>query len=502
MHRAALLFGLFALFRSSLRRIAPGVALSWVAGAILLFDASALFDVGAQLSFSACAVLVASGFWTDGRSREDASDLRANRGGRLLRASVATFRVSLVVSLGTVPLVAQYGMPLSLVSPLLNVVAIPWAGLLVLPCSFVAVAMPDWMFDATASWGASMLFWPAETLAGVAEGLVERFPEPSVVGWKLPWFALVASSVAALWATRSGRWTLALSVWVALCFVGARPFDRGPFAPTPPQIVFFDVGQGDAALVQGREATLLIDTGPGPVDGSGGAALLRALLAVGVHSIDVLVVTHGDLDHRGGAARVLRSVPVAELWLPASGGRDEPLRALAAIARDRGTRVLWQSADDRVRRRGDLGIEVLWPPAAGSSPDASRNAGSMVLRVSLEGISTLFSADIGVAEEARLLALARERLDVDVLKVPHHGSRSASSPAFLEAVSPDLVIVSAPCDPTRGLPSQITLDRLVRADAGLGWTGRDGAVFVAPGSAGTGLEMRSWGRSHECEARR
>jgi competence protein ComEC len=224
---------------------------------------------------------------------------------------------------------------------------------------------------------------------------------------------------------------------------------------------------------------------------------VRGLHALGVARLDVFAVTHGDLDHRGGALRILGSLPVAELWLPATGREDGPLQALAAYARTRGTRVRWIGAGEPDTRRGDLEIEALWPDPG--RPLASRNDTSLVLRVRSDGIVSLFTADIGESVERILLAEGRA-LAADILKVGHHGSRRSSSRAFLAAVSPRTVVVSAPCDATRGLPNALILDRLRSLGTALGWTGRDGALSLAR-DPGTGRwTLRTWGRARRCRA--
>jgi competence protein ComEC len=130
-----------------------------------------------------------------------------------------------------------------------------------------------------------------------------------------------------------------------------------------------------------------------------------------------------------------------------------------------------------------------------------------VLRVELAGQAFLFAADVGAETERRLLERGAA-LRAAVLKVPHHGSRSSSSDAFVAAVSPRIAVVSAPCGAGRGLPSEPALARLAAAGAELAWTGRDGAIAVSvgsevadvrPGSEGAvPLRMRYWGDERRC----
>ena len=491
VERAALLFGLCAVCRLCLRTIAPGVALAWVAAGLLLSDPAALFDVGAQLSFGACATLIIGGFWKSGVSLEPPTKREPGLGVRMSRAASETFRASLVISLGTAPLLVQHGIPLSVLSPVINVVAIPWLGLLVLPSSLLAVLLAE-RLPASAF---SVMMLPARSLEACVVRAAMLLPEqPECALLSLP-MLVVSISLAILWIRR-GEWKRAALVWIGVSLLGSSPGLHGPFSPKPPQVVFFEVGQGDASLVQGREAVLLIDTGSGPPDGSGGAALVRGLRAMGVDSIDVLAVTHADLDHRAGADRVMAAFAVDELWLPISGTHDAPLLALSKAASERGTRVRWLAAGAGGTDRGDLEIEVLWPPPASSSGTLSRNESSLVLRVVVDETVFLFTADIGAAVEKELMASPKQ-LTAAVLKVAHHGSRRSSSAAFLEAVSATVVVVSAPCDPVRGLPSSQALERLRQSGASLWWTGRDGAVIASRDPAGR-TSVKSWGRARHC----
>ena len=494
VERAALLFGLCAVCRLSLRRLTPAAALAWVAAGMLLMDPAALFDVGAQLSFGACGALIVAGFWKGEVSSEPASKTELGLAARIGLAVSASFRASLGVSLGTAPLLAYHGMALSLLSPLVNVIAIPWLGLLVLPTSLLAVALAEILPGSFFS----ILMLPArgfEATGVVAAGFL---PDPSSGALLALPMLVLASSLALFWMRR-GESKKAVWIWIGIALAGSAPSLHGPTLAEPPRVVFFDVGQGDASLIQGREAVLLIDTGSGPADASGGAALVRGLRALGVASIDVLAVTHADLDHRAGSARVLATFPVDELWLPVSGSQDAPLQALSKSAQERGVRVRWLAAGDLGMRRGDLEIEVLWPPAAASSKALSRNESSLVLRVAVDELVILFTADIG-AEVEKLLTDSSTRLSADILKVAHHGSRWSSTVAFLEAVSAAVVVVSAPCDPARGLPNAGTLERLRESGASLWWTGREGAVIASRDESGR-ISVESWGRRRRCRLR-
>jgi competence protein ComEC len=525
--RASLLLALFGLFRAMRGSLAPAPALALVASSLLIQSPAVLFESGARFSFTACIALVATRIWDPLRPVPRAAakiDPAANRPGLLRRGLYALaepLRGSLAISLGLLAWVELAGLPRSPMSPLFNGVAIPWAGLVVLPCALVA-AMLAWGLPT--GWGEglfSFLLWPAALLELAAGRAWAALP----ADWmgadrpgRIPWLIGVPALGLALAALRSGRTLPAGILWLVLGGAGLAPLREAPLWTARPRVVFFDMGQADAALIETREASWLIDSGSGSEAGSGGGTLLRGLRALGVERLDALVITHGDLDHRGGAARILAAMPVAELWLPALERPDPALSVLAAEARRQGVHVRGVGLGDR-RESGDgFAVEVLWPPLparipsgraeergqrllgdARAAPGRARNEASIVLRATVEGRALLFMADAGTAVEQRLRA-GGAPLRADLLKVGHHGSRQSSDARFLAAVGPQLSIVSAPCDGARGLPSPVALARLRASGSAIGWTGRDGAIAVTWAADGP-LHVRTWGQARDCERR-
>ncbi len=528
--RASLLFALFGLTRSLGWTIPPAPSLAAIALLLLIVDPADLFDVGARFSFGACAALVAGGIWV-GRPRREtvaatSSAAPATPTGparRALHALADPLRASLAVSIGMLPLVELYGLPRSLPSPLVNALAIPWAGFVVMPCAVIAAVLASALPGDAGAGVLSALLLPAGWLERAAGALAAELPA-AWIGEDLPgriaWPGALALLALGLFRLRRGDLVLAALLWLPLALLGIAPIRETGFDGALPRVVFFDVGQADAALVQTRAAAWLIDSGGGPEDGSGGAAVLRALRAQGVSHLDVLVITHGDLDHRGGARRVLSAMKIDELWLPSLAAPDPSLDALTVFAAEKGVRVRRVGAGDRRAVGESMKVEVLWPPAAtgpGRSdrgrpgerpgpalafrpivPGRSRNDASLVLRIELEGLRVLFAADVGANVEAALQA-GPVSLRSDLLKVAHHGSRHSSSAGFLAAVAPRIAIVSAPCEAARGLPSLIALERLRDSGAELGWTGRDGALAVEGDGAARAV-MRYWGTPRRCAA--
>jgi len=240
------------------------------------------------------------------------------------------------------------------------------------------------------------------------------------------------------------------------------------------------VGQGDAILVQGERGALLVDGGTALAGGVdlGRSVVLPALGALGVTRLDVVAASHADLDHRGGLGAVLEGLAVARLWLPRGALAEPDFGALVAIAYRRGVRVEERGAGDPPFEAGDLRIETLWPAEDALARGLGDNDRSLVLRVTAGVSRVLLPGDAQAAAEAALLASGAD-LAAEVLKLPHHGSRTSSSVAFLEAVGPEVVLASAPCLGRFGMPHAEVVARAARARASLWWTGRDGALLVA-----------------------
>ena len=207
-------------------------------------------------------------------------------------------------------------------------------------------------------------------------------------------------------------------------------------APRPPsgefQLVAADVGQGNAVLVRTANHTLVYDSGPGySRETDAGQRVLVPLLRALGDQVDVLVLSHRDSDHTGGAAAVLRMQPQARLLSSLEDGH--PLQALRPSQRCQAGQA-WEW--DGVR------FEVLHPAPADYGAALRPNAMSCVLRVGNGRVHALLAGDIEKAQEVRL-AGQPQALRADWLLVPHHGSRTSSSDAFLDAVAPALAVAQA-----------------------------------------------------------
>jgi len=411
---------------------------------VLVLDPWAVLAPGFWLSFGAVGVILY---------------VATNRIGR--PHWLATWaRVQWAVTLGLVPLTLALFQQVSLVSPFANAIAIPVVSLGVVPLTLAGVIMP---FD--------HVLQLAHAVMNVCGALLEWMSAMPAAVWQqhapLPW-TVMAAVVGAVWllAPRGfpARW-IGVAGMLPMFLVLPPPISAGDL-----RIAVLDVGQGLAIAVQTRSHALLYDAGPafGPQADSGNRIIVPYLRASGVRALSGMVVTHADADHSGGAASVLQSVPVA--WLLSSLPDTHPLVAQAEHLRcEAGSGWQWDGVD----------FEVLHPAAASYASTTLRsNDRGCVLRISTAGASVLLAADIEAKSERELLDRSPDKLRAQVLLVPHHGSRTSSTPEFIAQVNPDIALITAGYRNRFGHPKDDVLERYRASGARIVRTDRDGALLL------------------------
>jgi competence protein ComEC len=376
---------------------------------VVALDPWALLQPGFWLSFVAVGVLFAS----DAGGGHEARP-------RWRERVLASLREQWVITLALTPLTLLLFGQVSVVGLVANLLAIPWVTLLVTPLAMLGVLWPA-LWDAAAL-AVQALAWYLAQLAALP---FATLPLPQA-----PWWAGVAGLLGGLllvmrlpWHWRAMGLPLVLPVllWQAL-----RP------APGQFELLAPDIGQGNAVLVRTANHALLYDAGARySRESDAGHRVLAPLLRALDVRLDTLVLSHRDSDHTGGAPAVLAQQPDAQLLSSLEDGHE--LLALRASTRcEAGQAWDWDGVH----------FELLHPRAQDYASAKRSNALSCVLRISNGAHTALLSGDIEQAQEARLVADGAA-LKADWLLAPHHGSKTSSSEAFLDAVSPSMALVQA-----------------------------------------------------------
>ncbi len=386
------------------RRNVPTTVLAVALLLVLFYDPLAVVSAGFWLSFGAVAVIVL--FLQDrGHRRPNWRRLGSLQWG---------------IALGLAPLTLMLFQQVSLSGPLANMLAVPVFGLFVVPATLAgavgALALPDALARGLlqlALWPLALLWMALEYLAAWPYSLwVQHAPS----AWA---FACALVGIALLLAPRGwpARWLGA--VWLAPMLLVR------PGAPAPGEVWFalLDVGHGLAAVVRTHAHAVVYDTGPrfSARFDAGRAVVVPYLRQQAIDRLDLLMVSHGDNDHIGGADSVRAELPVARTLTSVIEQLPGAQRCVA------GQRWHWDGVD----------FSVLHPP---EGYRRRGNNASCVLRVQTRHGSVLLTGDIEAVAERELLRRAPEELATDVLVVPHQGSKTSSSEGFVEAAHPRVAL--------------------------------------------------------------
>ncbi|MFL1386446.1 DNA internalization-related competence protein ComEC/Rec2 [Pseudomonas tritici] len=451
VQRACVMVGLVLLWRLRFRHLGLWWPLLLALNGVLVLEPLASLQPGFWLSFAAVAVLILA------------------FGGRLGAWSVwqAWTRPQWLIAVGLFPVLLVLGLPISLSAPLANLVAVPWISLVVLPLALLGTALLPLPFMGEG------LLWLA---GGALEGL---FKALAWLAGQLP--AWIPAEVPL------GYWLLSLLGALLLLLPKGVPFrvlglPMLLLAVFPPrelvphgqvEVMQLDVGQGQSLILRTRHHTLLYDAGPrsGTFD-LGARVVLPSLQKLGVKALDMMLISHADADHAGGAAAIAKGMSIKRVV----GGETEGLPAfLGTQPCNSGERWTW----------GGVTFELWqWPDAISGNPK------SCVLQVQANGERLLLTGDIDRAAEQAMLA-SPLAVPTDWLQAPHHGSRSSSSWAFVERLAPRSVLISRGRSNAFGHPHPQVMARYQRLGSQVYDSAEQGAVRLQLGAFAPPVVARS-----------
>ncbi|HEX5601269.1 MAG TPA: DNA internalization-related competence protein ComEC/Rec2 [Pyrinomonadaceae bacterium] len=407
----------------------------------------------------------------------------------VLRYTFGAVVVSASVQLMLLPLMIVYFHRISLASLVLNIVVSILLAVLVVVALFALLTAQ------------APLFKLADAINWLMVHSVDPFSDSGWAGFRLPEYSGSASLIYAIYYLPLLVLVIALMHWRPTALQAERrcKLHRYVLPLTCAQLLlltililhplssrrtqydlridFLDVGQGDSALVTMPDGTtLLVDAGGNTMDSTrriGETVVSEYLWWRGLSEIDYVLATHADADHIDGLNDVLKNFTVRSALI-ARRPVDDPefAKFSQTLARTKTHSETIEAGD--VIHFGDVAVSVLWPPAGG---EKSTNNDSIVLRIQYGERSILLTGDIEQAAERSLLA-SQQQLHADVIKIPHHGSKTSSTEAFVAASNPQLAIISVGRTSRFGHPHREVVERWKSIGATILTTGNSGTITV------------------------
>ena len=456
VRRACLMIGLVLLWRLRFRHLGAWWPLLLALNGVLLLEPLASLQPGFWLSFAAVAVLI---FTFSGRLGP-------------WRWWQTWTRAQWLIAIGLGPLLLVLGLPISLSGPLVNLLAVPWISLLVLPPALLGTLLLPVPYV-----GEGLLWLAGGLIDGLFRGLAWVAGQvPAWVPAAIPLWVWGLGALGAFLLLLPRGVPLRPLGWPLLLLLIFPP--RSEIPEGVADIWQLDVGQGLAILVRTRHHTLLYDAGPRFGDNDlGERVVLPTLRKLGVDGIDLMLISHAHADHAGGARAVAQGLPVKHVL----GGEPAELpNEWQAAGCESGRRWTWDGVNFELWQ---------WAHARESNPK------SCVLQIEASGERMLLTGDIDMAAERALLE-SPLAIPTDWLQSPHHGSRSSSSMALLDRLRPKAVLISRGQGNSFGHPHPTVLARYQKYGMAIYDSADQGAIhlqlgrFEAPRSMR--LERRFW----------
>ncbi|WP_426202945.1 DNA internalization-related competence protein ComEC/Rec2 [Pseudomonas sp. TWP3-1] len=441
VQRACVMVALVLLWRLRFRHLGAWWPLLLAFNGVLLLDPLASLRPGLWLSFAAVAILVLT------------------FGGRLgpWRWWQTWTRAQWLIAIGLCPVLLALSLPISLSGPLANLLAVPWISFAVLPAAllgtlllpiphvgenllWLAGGLIDWLFHALALIAGHWPAWVAETI---------------------PWWVWALGCLGTVLLLLPRGVPLRPLGWPMLLLLALPPRER--LAEGMADVWQLDVGQGLAILIRTRHHTLLYDAGPrfGDFD-IGERVVVPTMKKLGVEKLDLILLSHADADHAGGAPAVAKGFAVKQVISGDPPGIPGELNAQACVS---GQQWSWDGVIFRLWQ---------WTDAHDS------NQRSCVLQIEANGERLLLTGDIDSAAE-RVLLDSPLAVHTHWLQAPHHGSRSSSSMPLLNTLRPHSVLISRGQGNSFGHPHPTVIARYRKQGLHLYDSAEQGAIHLQLG---------------------
>ena len=480
--RAVIMLSVLSIMLLLRRNHRPADALGFALLAVLIADPLSVMSAGFWFSFSAVAVIFIS------LGSKNLAEGQASIAGeysfwwRVFAILKKWVRLQLLISLFLLPLSLFMFQQVSLVSPLANLLLIPYVSFLVVPLVLIAIIL-----SFPAPYISHLLFALAASLLDLIWpllGYLSQMPFSLWVKGDVGIFELLAATTGMLLVFYANRIALRFT---ALCsskthrrdgllirLIGCSLLlplainDDASIKPGEYQLTVLDVGQGSAAVIRTLNHVAIFDSGAKFSErlDAGSSVVIPYLRSQGIDEIDRLIISHGDTDHIGGARAILQVFPDALL----TGQGIDSIQTAHKQLCSAGMSWRWDGVDFIFLSPALSDVKV--------NEGDKRNDHSCVLRVSAKSGSVLFTGDIEKGTERKLLESYGDKLASDILIVPHHGSNTSSSTAFLSAVSPEVSIISVGYRNRYRLPNSRVTERYRSMDMRFLQTDKTGAITI------------------------